>query len=518
MDQSANKRLAKNTVLLYLRMVIVIVVNLYASRVILANLGIDDYGIYNVVGGIVSMFVFLNTAMVASSQRFIAFEQGRSDADRQRKVYSTSVLIHLSIALIVVLLAETAGLWFLNHKMNIPQDRMLAANWVYQSSIACFVLKICIVPETSSVVAHERMSVFAVISVIFAVLQLLAAVSLKYLASDKLIMYSVFLVIVELVYFLLYKLYCLKSFPECHYARPSDPVLFKEMLSFAGWSFVGNFGIAMRGPGVNIVVNQFCGPAVNAARGLAYQVSSVVSNFVNNFQMALTPQITKDYVAGDRERMLSLVETGSRISFFLLALIVVPLYIRAGDVLGFWLKEVPDMTVEFTRLVLIVGLINSMVGPITTALQATGRIMVFQITIAVIMLLELPLAYWILSLGVAPYKVVIVSVAIEFIALLARVLLLNAQIKLDLKRFFLGIFARCAAVFVPMFALPYFVDGFIPSSFWGLLLLTLISVVWSCIVVFLLGITSSERAALTLFVKNKYDSISFAKRRNRPSC
>jgi len=498
MEQNANKRLAKNTALLYLRMVIVILINLYASRVILANLGVDDYGIYNVVGGIVSMFVFMNTAMVASSQRFIAFEQGRSCLDRQREVYSAAVVIHVAIALAVVILAETIGLWFLNNQMNISQERMAAANWVYQSSIACFVLKICIVPETSSVVAHERMSVYAIASVVFAVLQLGAAISLKYICADKLVLYSVLLIVVELVNFLIYKVFCLSHFEECHYSRPEDKALFKEMLSFAGWSFVGNFGIAMRGPGVNIVVNHFCGPAVNAARGLAYQVSSVVSNFVNNFQISLTPQITKDYASEDRKRMLTLVESGSRISFFLLAIIVVPLYIRASDVLGYWLEEVPDMTVEFMRIVLIVCLINSMVGPITTALQATGHIKLFQITIAVLMLLELPLAYLFLSLGLAPYKVVLVSIFIELAALVARIMLLNAQIPLNLKEYFFGIIGRCAVVFCIMFALPFFLDRFISSSFLGLLLITTISVIWSAFVVVACGLTSGERQQLFL--------------------
>ncbi|MBO4447498.1 MAG: lipopolysaccharide biosynthesis protein [Bacteroidales bacterium] len=503
MDKGANTRLAKNTLLLYLRMIIVILVNLYASRVILENLGIDDYGIYNVIGGMVSMFVFLNTAMVASSQRFIAFEQGRADLASQTKVYSTSVLIHISIALVVVLLAETIGLWFLNSKMNIPPDRMTAAFWVYQSTIACFVLKVLIVPETSSVVAHEHMGLYAIASIVFAVLQLLLALSLKYFSGDRLIVYSLLLIAVEGVNFLIYKLYCLRRFKECRFCRPRDPRLFKEMLSFAGWSFVGNFGIAMRGPGVNIVINQFCGPAVNAARGLAYQVSSVVSNFVNNFQMSLTPQITKDYASGDRERMMRLVQTGSRISFFLLAFIVVPLFIRASDVLALWLKEVPEMTAEFLRLVLIMGLIASMVGPITTALQATGRIKLFQITIAVIMLLELPLAYALMSLGVKAFEVVYVSILIEFAALVARILLLNAQIKLDLKAFFLGIIVKCAFVGALMFALPLYLDRFIGHGFWGLVLFVSLSLLWSCIVVLAAGLSRQERAMLTEYIKKK---------------
>ena len=503
MDNNANTRLAKNTLLLYLRMIIVILVNLYASRIILDSLGVDDYGIYNVVGGIVSMFIFLNTAMVASSQRFIAFEQGHSDLDKQKKVYSTSVLIHFTIAAVVLVLAETAGLWFLNHKMNIPADRMTAANWVYQSTIACFVLKVVIVPETSSVVAHERMGLYAIASIVFATLQLLVALTVKGYGGDRLIFYALLLIGVEAVNFLIYKLYCKKCFRECRYDNPRDPVLFKEMLSFAGWSFVGNFGIAMRGPGVNIVVNHFCGPAINAARGLAYQVSSVVNNFVNNFQMSLTPQITKDYASGDTGRMMNLVVTGSRISCYLLAFIVIPLYIRADDVLAFWLEEVPVMTADFLRLVLVVGLIGSMVGPITTTLQATGKIKVFQITIAVIMLLELPLAYAFMALGYEAYKVVYVSIFIELAALVARILLLNAQIKLDLKVFFLGVICKCALVCGIMFTMPFFVDKCIDRGFWGLVLFSFISLVWSCVVVIAVGLSKRERNMVFDYFKKK---------------
>lgn len=501
MSPEADRRIAKNTALLYLRMIIVILVNLYASRVILECLGVDDYGLYNVVGGIVSMFVFLNTAMVASSQRFIAFEQGRNDAARARSVYSTSVLIHIIIAFVVVLLSETAGLWFLNHRMNIIPERLNAANWVYQSAIVCFVFKILIVPETSSVVAHERMGVYALASIVFSLVQLGAALFLYMTDSDKLITYSVLIIAAEVVNFAIYKFYCRGKFPECRFRSPSDRALFKDMLSFAGWSFVGNFGIAMRGPGVNIILNMFCGTAVNAARGIAYQVSSVVSNFVNNFQTALTPQITKRYAAEETESMVKLVFTGSRISFFLLAVIVVPLFIRSPYVLALWLKEVPGMTVEFLRLVLVVSLVNSMVGPITTALQATGKIKLFQIVIAVLMVLDLPIAYILLKAGVRPYAVVYASVFTEVAALLARVLLLNAQIRIDVRLFIRSVILRPALVFAIMFLLPYLIDGFFPQTFAGLVLICLISLVWSFLSIVALGLDRPERNYLLKFIR-----------------
>lgn len=498
---SSEGRIAKNTALLYLRMIIVILVNLYASRVILECLGVDDYGLYNVVGGIVSMFVFLNTAMVASSQRFITFEQGRSDLERQKLVFSTSVVIHFIIALAVVLLAETVGLWFLNHKMNIDPARMYAANWVYQSAIVCFVIKILIVPETSSVVAHERMGVYAVASIVFALLQLAAALCLYKTHYDRLITYSVLIIGAEAVNFALYKCFCRKAFDECRFSIPRDKALIKEMLSFAGWSFVGNFGIAMRGPGVNIVLNMFCGTAVNAARGIAYQVSSVVSNFVTNFQTALTPQITKRYASDERDSMVRLVFSGSRISFLLLAVIIVPLYIRAPYVLAIWLTEVPEMTVEFLRLVLVVSLIGSMVGPVTTALQATGNIKLFQIVIAVLMVLDLPLAFVLLKAGLPPYFVVFASVFTEIAALFARVFLLNAQVPIDVKGFSVNVILRSALMFALMFVLPRLIDCLFPQTFWGLIVICLISVIWSSAVILLLGIQKNERTVLLKFLR-----------------
>lgn len=497
----SNKRIAKNSVYLYVRTLIVIVINLYASRVILATLGVEDYGIYNVVAGVVLMLGFLNNAMVASSMRFVAFEQGRSDVERQTVVYSTSVLIHITIAIVIILLSETIGLWFLNSRMNIANERLVAANWVYQSAIFTFVLKIVNTPNQASVIAHERMHVFALISIIDAFFQLGIIYILKIFDFDKLILYSILLLVVSLINLLIYKVYSLMQFKECHFHFSHNYALFKEMLSFAGWSFVGNMGFAMRGPGVNIIVNLFCGPAVNAARGIAYQVSSVVNNFVSNFQTAVNPQITKRYAAHEVESMMSLIKTSSKLSFFLLSIVLIPLYVRADYVLELWLEEVPNMTLQFLRGVLIMGLIHSMCDPFTTGIQATGNIKLFQIVIAFVMLLDLPLSYLLLKYGFAPYSVMYIAISTEFVALICRVLLLNREIKIDVKNIIVGIFINNIGVGVVMFMIPLFINQYIPQTFLGLIILCLISLGWDGLTILLLGLNKQERGVVFSFAR-----------------
>ena len=295
---SSNKRIAKNTLLLYFRMVLIIIVGLYTSRVVLNTLGVSDYGIYNVVGGIVSMLAFLNSAMVAASQRFISFELGTDDSERLKKVFCTSVSIHIVLALIIFLIAETLGLWFVNTHLNIPAERMGAANWVYQCSILTLMLTVVSVPYNSCIVAHEHMKAFAYVSILEAVLKLLVVYLLLVGAVDKLVLYAILVAAVAFVIRIIYGIYCKRHFEECTYRFVLDRKLFKEMFAFAGWSIIGNLGFSMKDQGSNIILNLFFGTAVNAARGIAMQVNGIISNFSNNFTMALNPQITKQYAAG----------------------------------------------------------------------------------------------------------------------------------------------------------------------------------------------------------------------------
>ena len=498
-----NKRIAKNTVYLYMRTLVVIVINLYASRVILATLGIEDYGIYNVVAGVVAMFGFLNNAMVASSQRFISFEQGRSDIERQKDVYSTSILIHLTIAVVILFIAETVGLWFLNNKMNIPDERMIAANWVYQGAILTFIFKIINTPNQASVIAHEHMHFFAIVSVLDAILQLAIIYVLKVFTLDKLILYSLLLLGIAFLNLLLYRLYTISKFKECRFKIVRDFTLFKEMFAFSGWSFMGNFGIAMSGPAVNIIVNIFCGPAVNAARGIANQVSAVTRNFVSSYQQAVNPQITKRYAAGEIESMKTLVRYSSKFSFYLFAIIVVPLFVRADYVLNLWLEEVPEFTLEFLQLTLIAALVTSMVEPFTTGIQATGKIMVFQIVIMAILFINLPLSYMVLNMGMPPYSVMYASIFTEVLALLSRMILMNYYVKIDLKDFVVSICLHNTFTGFLMFLVPVLVNHYIPQTFFGLILVCLFSIIWSIFIIISIGFSKREKSLVFSLIRSR---------------
>lgn len=499
--QTNNKLIVKNTVVLYLRMLFTLGVNLFTTRELLRILGVDDFGLYNVVGGVVLMFSFLNSAMVASSQRFISFALGKGDEHKQRQIFSTSIIIHISIALIIFLFAETFGSWFLNNKMTIPEGRYDAANWVFQAAILSFVCQILSVPFSASVVAHERMTFFAFISILDSVMKLVIVYILIIFDVDKLKLYSVMMLSISMLNLALYIIYTRHCFDECRFTHDIDRCLCKEMLSFAGWSFVGNFGFASKDYGVNIILNMFCGPAVNAARGIAYQVMNAVNGFVVNFQTAMNPQITKRYAAGEINSMISLVKNGSRYSFYLLSVIMIPLMIRAEYVLDLWLDEVPDLTLQFMRLTLVMSVVNSMHGTLVTAMQATGKIKLFQITIAFIMFLDLPISYVLLRSDLPPYSVMYVAIATAFIGLIARAILLNSLIKIGLQDYFLNVIGKNILLFIIMFISSAFLSQYITHTFWGFCFFCLTSVVISAVYIYLF-LDSRERHSLLFLVKN----------------
>lgn len=347
-EQNLDKRrIAKNTLLLYVRMFLMILIGLYTSRVILKTLGVSDYGVYNVVGGMVSMFAFLNSAMVAASQRFISYELGRGDKERLNLVFCTSVNIHVIIAVVIFILAETIGLWFVNIRLVIDADRMVAANWVYQFSVLTFMVTVVSVPYNSCIVAHEHMRAFAYIGIVDACLRLIAVFLLLVFPYDKLIFYAFGVFAASIIVRILYSFYCKKHFEECAYRFIVNWKLLKRMFSFAGWSVLGNLGFSFKDQGSNIILNLFYGTSINAARGIAMQVSGLVSTFSSNFSMALYPQITKQYAGGNVESCLNLVYSGARYTFYLLTLVSIPFLINVDYVLKLWLGDVPQYTSIF---------------------------------------------------------------------------------------------------------------------------------------------------------------------------
>ncbi len=338
---SSNTRIAKNTLILYLRMILILCVGLYTSRIVLNTLGVEDYGIYNVVGGFVAFFSFLNGAMATATQRFITYELAQGNVERQINTFSTSVIIHFTIALLIVIAAETVGLWFVCNKLVIPEERFLAAIWVYQFSILTMFVSIVSIPYNAAIIAHEKMSAFAYISILDTVLKLVIVLLLTIVTFDKLVFYAALLFGISLLDRLIYGIYCKRHFAETRIKLIFDKKLFREMTNIAGWSLFGNIAGVFYTQGLNVLLNMFFGPVVNSARAIAVTIQGVVTGFVSNFQMALNPQITKSYAVGDLHRMHSLIFASSKYSFFLLLFIALPIMIETRTILTLWLKIVP---------------------------------------------------------------------------------------------------------------------------------------------------------------------------------
>lgn len=496
MGDNTNGRIVKNTVFLYLRTLFNIVVGLYTSRVILQVLGVEDFGIYNVVGGIVMMFSFINSGMVAATQRFISYELGRKNIVRLNQVFSMAIIVHFLLMALIFLLAETFGLYFLNFRMNIAQERMYAANWVYQCSVLGFMLSVASVPYSACIIAHEHMKIYAGISILDHLLKLLAVLILPFFTVDKLIVYAILIFLIAFLIRISNTIYCKCHFSECKFRFIKDKQLFHEMFSFAGWSFLGNLGFSVKDQGINILINLFFGTAVNAARGIAYQVSAVISGFMANFQMAMNPQITKRFAAGEVNSMLNLAFCGSRYSFFLLMIIVIPFYIRAPYILDLWLGNVPPYTIIFLRLVLIMLLVDSMANSLVVAMQATGKIRDFQIVISVIMLVNLPISYAILKIGADAYSVMYVAIATSLLGLFARLYLLHRLVPFRYMDFIQGVILRNLLVCILAAIFPVYISNYLPNNFVGLLVICMLSLLFSVSAIYFLGLQHEERGYL----------------------
>lgn len=500
MNQSQdNKRIAKNTLLLYFRMLFMMIVNLFTSRVVLNTLGIDDFGIYNVVGGVVSMFGFINAAMSTSTQRYITFELGKGNFTKLQCIFSTSINIHALISVLIFLLAETIGLWFLYYKMVIPSGRLDAAFWVYQLSVFSTIVAVMSVPYNATIIAHERMSAFAYISVLETVLKLLIVYLLMIGNWDKLIFYAFLIFCVQLIIRFVYGVYCHFHFVESRYHWNMDKVLFKEMTNFAGWNFIGSCaGIAFT-QGVNLLLNMFFGPAVNAARGIAVQVQAAVTQFSGNFQMALNPQITKSYAVGDLQNMHSLVYRSSKFTFFLLLLLSLPVMIETKNILNMWLDVVPNYTVSFIRLMLCTSIIDSVAGALMVSAAATGRVRLYQSVIGGILLLILPVSYIVLKFGGNPVSVFWVHLCICIIAFIIRLFIIRPLIKISLSVYIRQVVMRCIGVGIIASCFPLFAYITLSNTTSAFLSVCLISVISTLMASYWVGLNKIER----VFIQDK---------------
>lgn len=491
--RSNSKRLAKNTLLLYVRMILLMLVSLYTSRVILNSLGIDDYGIYNVVGGVVTMFTMLSGSLTAAITRFITFDLGKGDLDKLIKTFSASVTIQVILALIVFVLAETLGLWFMNTQLIIPEGRLVAANWCYQYSIVTFVINLISVPYNSAIIAHEKMSAFAYISIFEAIGKLVIAIAITVSPIDNLIFYGFLVAILAIIIRLIYGWYCKKNFEECHYKFIWDKELLKQMFGFAGWNFIGSSAVILRDQGGNIILNMFFGPAVNASRAISVKVNSIVSGFVTNFMTAMNPQITKSYASGDIDYMMKLLTQGAKLSFYMLLLISLPILLNTNYLLILWLKQIPDHTVLFVQLTLLLAMHECLAYPLTTAMLATGKIKKYQIVAGGLNMLNLPVAYLCLRVGCSPESVVVVAIAFSFLVQIARLVLLKSMINLNVGEFIVKVYGNIAIVSAVAIALPYFLNSVFEECLLRFLLISALAIITTIASAFFVGFTNEER-------------------------
>lgn len=495
-----NKRIARNTMILYVRMFVMMFISFFTTRIVLNALGVEDYGVYNVVGGLVAMFSLLSSSLTSASSRFITFALGEGNLDKQKRVFATTINIHVILVVVVFIVAEILGIWFLNNKLNIPDSRMYAANWVLQSSIVVFVLGILTVPYQSSIIAHERMSAFAWVTMIDAVFKLIVAYIIHFYAGDRLILYALLFILPSLFHIIAYYWYCQRNFSECHYSFIWDKTIFREMVGFSVWNFIGCTAALLKDQGVNIVINIFTSPVVNAARGVAMQINGIVNQFTSNFMMAVNPQITKYYASGELERMHRLVFYGTRMSYYLFMFIAIPVFFEIDAVLLVWLGQVPEHTVLFVRLILILTLTEILSRMLITAQNATGRIRNYQLVVGGLLLLNFPLSYVALKLGYSPESTVVVGIIVSLICLVARLWFLRTSVYLSVRDYVSRVLVNVVVVTLLSAVVPALCYYFIEHHIIRFFAVCISSVVMSAVVIYFVGCNSWERDMLRGYV------------------
>lgn len=508
---SNNRRIAKNTILLYIRSIIIICISLYTSRVVLNALGVEDYGIYNAVGGVVAMFSLISGSLSNAISRFITYELGKGDISRLKSVFSTSINIQICLAAVIFTLGLLVGGWFLNTHMNIPDGRMTAANWVLVCSLLMFCINLISIPYSACIIAHERMSAFAYVSIVDAVLRLLVCYLIVISPFDRLISYSVLLVAVALIIRLIYGIYCSRNFEECHYKSGHDRGLLKQMGGFAGWTFITNGCWMFNTQGVNILINIFFGVTLNAARGIATQVDGAIQQFVNNFTTAVNPQITKYYAAGQKNEMFTLVCRGARFSYFLLLIFALPVMMEAEYILELWLKTVPEHSVIFLRLSIIGSMVNMLGNTGYTACLATGDVKRYSILISLVGVLVFPLTWIAFRLGFPAESTYVIFIAVYIGVEAARLYMMKWLLGFPPMLFIKDVILRILVVTPVALAMPLAVVYLIPDgSFFRLVLTVFSSVLMTLASVYFLGLSRHERGVVLQKLKSRF----FTRRRN----
>lgn len=507
-QQQNSKRIAKNAALLYFRLIFTMLVALYTSRVILNVLGESDFGIYNVVGGIVAMFSMFSGAFSSAITRFLTFEMGKGNYAKLRQIFSTSISIQIVLSLFIIVFGEVVGQWFIYNKMTIDLSRMDAAVMVLHFSLLNFAVNLLSVPYNAAIIAHEDMKAFAYIGVFEVCAKLFIVYLLVVISYDKLVVYGGLLLFLGFIIRCVYALYC-NRYEECKFSFCIDRALFKEMGAFVLWNSIGVTSAALRSEGVNILINVFFSPSVNAARGISFQVNSAITQFSNNFMKAVNPQITKSYAAGETSYTMTLVFRSAKMSFFLLMTLTMALLVRTEYVMEIWLNIVPGHTVNFVKLMVVFTLLESISMSLITLMMATGRVKKYQLIVGGIILMILPICWLLLYLGYPPESTMIVYIAISLVSLIARLVLLQQMVRLNPWTFVKDVIFRCFVAFIFSYSLVSIVSLFIPKSFWGFSVFFVLSLFITILVVYLIGLEKSER----VFVRGKVISMINSKLR-----
>lgn len=489
-----NKRIAKNTAFLYFRMLLTMFVSLYTSRVVLQTLGVVDFGIYNVVGGVVTMLAFFNSSLNTATQRYMNYEMGKDNTEGLSKVFSMSFLGFFIIAVITAILAETLGLWFIFNKLVIPTDRLDVAIIVFHLSVLTFIVNILLIPYSAAIIAHEHMSIYAYVSVAEVVLKLILVFMLQIIDYDKLILYGVMSCVVSCLVAIFYRCYCVRQFVECRLKWIWDKTLLKGLFSFSGWMLSGTITNMMSTQGINMLINMFFGPVMNAARAVAMQVNGAVSAFEANFMTAVRPQIVKLYAQGDWSYMYRLVFSSSKCSFYLLFVLVLPILFNTHSILTLWLKEVPDYAFVFTQLVLIDLLINAAYGPIAYVSQASGKIRDYQMVISVGFAMIAILTWLAFKLGYPVEYAFIITIIIDVIGLFARLWVLDRTVPFPVKPYLRKVILPVIIVFSLSILSSYFISEFIDSeTLIGMIVNAVCCIIAACVFIWFIGIDSAEK-------------------------
>lgn len=507
---NGRRQIVRNTGFLYLRMVVMMFITFFTSRILLKSLGIDDFGLFSVIVGVVGMLASLRGSFSSSIQRFLNYEMGLSRALNLQKIYSMGINIHLLISVVFLLITESAGLWFLNYKLVIPPDRLFAANWIFQFAIASSIVTIMTIPQDAVIIANQKMEIYAYITLLEAVLKFGTVFLLPYFQMDSLILYAFFILAVSFIIRWITYLYCVRTFAECKYLFIWDKLLFKKLGSFAGWNFLGNSSYSMTTEGLNIILNLFGGPVANAARGIAHQIRIALGLFNMNIQIASAPHLTELYAQKQLKRFEQLFCTISKFSFLMMGLICLPVILYAKILLGLWLYEVPPYTVAFTQLTLVFILIRTFHYPVDVILKAVGDIKWYQITESITLLLPLPFAYGLLYYGFALYTAYIAVIAFELLNLIIILQIARRVAGIHLSDYFKFVMAPSLIVLIINAAIAltikkYFNAGSVIMFFLAISTMTLAG----CAVSWILGFNGGERRHVKKIIRKTLCRLGF---------